>query len=303
MEEYPYPYPVAFLPLQIEGKACRMAYMDVAPTGKPNGKTILLLHGKNFWGAYWQETISLLAAYGYRVVVPDQIGFGKSSKPDDIPYSFDLLAQNTRDLLDALKVGKVAVVGHSMGGMLAVRLARNYPERVTQLVLEDPIGLEDYRLKVPAVPLDQLVQDEMDQTEEAIRAYRKSYFVHWLPAYERFVEAPARMRLSGEYPRAARVAALTTAMILQQPVRQEFSLITQPTLLVIGRQDRTAVGKQYAPKDVAATLGDYPALGRAAVKDIPHATLVEIPDCAHIPHIEAERAFHAALLDFLARTP
>jgi pimeloyl-ACP methyl ester carboxylesterase len=303
MEEYAYPYPVAFLPLTIEGKVCRMAYMDVAPTGSPNGRTVVLLHGKNFWGGYWQETISLLTQQGYRVVVPDQIGFGKSSKPDDIHYSFDLLAQNTRDLLDALKVDRVAVVGHSMGGMLAVRLARNYPDRVTQLVLEDPIGLEDYRLKVPAVPLERLVQDEMKQTEGGIRAYRKSYFVRWIPAYERFVEPPARMRLSGEFPRCAISAALTTQMILQQPVRQEFGLISQPTLLVIGREDRTAVGKQYAPDAVAATMGDYPALGRAAVKDIPHATLVEIPDCGHIPHVEAERPFHAALLDFLARVP
>jgi pimeloyl-ACP methyl ester carboxylesterase len=303
MEEYAYPYPVAYLPLTIEGKACRMAFMDVAPTGTPNGRTVVLLHGKNFWAGYWQETINLLVQHGYRVVVPDQIGFGKSSKPDDIHYSFDLLAQNTHALLDALKVGRVAIVGHSMGGMLAVHFARNYPERVTKLVLENPIGLEDYRLKVPAIPLEKLVAEEMNQTEEGIRAYRKSYFVRWLPAYERFVEPPARMRLSGEFPRAALCAALTTQMILQQPVRQEFSLITSPTLLVIGLQDRTAVGKQYVAKEVAATMGDYPALGRAAAKDIPHATLVEIPDCGHIPHIEAEQRFHAALLGFLSEAP
>jgi pimeloyl-ACP methyl ester carboxylesterase len=151
METYPYPFPVKFLPLEIEGQSVRMAYMDVqfqffAPP--PRSGVVVLLHGKNFYGSYWENTINALAAQGYRVIIPDQIGFGKSSKPD-IHYSFDLLAANTAALLDELKIEKAAVVGHSMGGMLAVRFARNYPARTAQLVLENPIGLEDYRFKVP----------------------------------------------------------------------------------------------------------------------------------------------------------
>jgi len=85
--EITYPYPVKFLPLEIKGEPLRMAYMDVqfqfiqAP---PRSGAIVLLHGKNFYGSYWENTINALASQGYRVVVPDQIGFGKSSKPDDI---------------------------------------------------------------------------------------------------------------------------------------------------------------------------------------------------------------------------
>ena len=82
LEGYEYPYKVEFLPLTIEGQDLRMAYMDVPPDKEPNGKTVVLLHGKNFFGSYWRNTIHFLTRNGFRVIVPDQIGFGKSSKPN-----------------------------------------------------------------------------------------------------------------------------------------------------------------------------------------------------------------------------
>jgi pimeloyl-ACP methyl ester carboxylesterase len=97
LDEYAYPYPVQYLPLSVEGQDLRMAYMDVKPAGKWNGRTVVLLHGKNFFGAYWKDTIAFLTSHGYRVIVPDQIGFGKSTKPN-IHYSFHLLASNTKKI-------------------------------------------------------------------------------------------------------------------------------------------------------------------------------------------------------------
>jgi pimeloyl-ACP methyl ester carboxylesterase len=302
LEGWPYPWPVKLLDLDLEGSRERMAYMDVAPTGQANGRTVTLLHGKNFFGAYWEGTARALAAAGYRVVIPDQIGFGKSSKPA-IDYSFDLLAANTAHLLDTLGIEKTAIVGHSMGGMLAVRFARNYPERTTHLVLENPIGLEDYRFKIPPQTTEKALEKELAQTEEKIRAYIKTYPAHWNPrVFEPYVEVPSRVLLSGEYPRWARAAALTYQMIYRQPVRHEFPLLRVPTLLVIGQADRTAVGKDLVPPEVRETLGRYPELGRAAAKDIPGARLVELDDVGHIPHLEAPERFHQALLDFLGHS-
>ena len=102
LDSYTYPHPVKFLPMQIEGQDLRMAYMDVPSSGAPNGRTVVLMHGKNFGGYYWANVIAFLASNGYRVVVPDQIGWGKSSKPD-IRYSFHLLAANTAQLLRQAK--------------------------------------------------------------------------------------------------------------------------------------------------------------------------------------------------------
>lgn len=79
--EIPYPYPVSTLSFVLFGKDVRMAYMDVKPAGTPNGRTVVLLHGFNFFGEAWAGTIDALTREGFRVIVPDQIGFGRSSKP------------------------------------------------------------------------------------------------------------------------------------------------------------------------------------------------------------------------------
>src|SRR6202012_1277662 len=86
---------------------------------------------------------------GLRVIAPDQIGFGKSSKPHGYQFTFQALADNTRELLDHCHVDRVHIVGHSMGGMLATRFALMFPERVERLVLVNPIGLEDWKAVGP----------------------------------------------------------------------------------------------------------------------------------------------------------
>jgi len=298
MENYDYPYPVKLLPLTIEGQDLRMAYMDVSPEGTPNGMAVLLLHGKNFFGAYWKETIHILSRSGFRVVVPDQIGFGKSSKPN-IHYSFHLLAVNTKRLLDILGVKQVAVVGHSMGGMLATRFTLMYPEAVTHLILENPIGLEDYRIVVPYTPIEEAYRNELNATEEGIRNYHKAYYVKWKPAYEEYVQVFLRWRASGEYPRLAMSSALTSQMIYEQPVCYEFSYIKSKTLLVIGQSDRTVAGKGKVKKEQLSLVGQYPELGRRTAELIANSSLIELPDVGHIPHLEAPDAFHKELLRFL----
>src|SRR5450759_1850271 len=272
MEGYDYPYPVKYFDLKIEGQDLRMAFMDVRPNGEEKG-VVVLFHGKNFFGAYWKETIAVLTKADYRVIVPDQIGFGKSSKPD-IHYSFHLLAENTRRLLDSLGVRQAAVVGHSMGGMVATRFALMYPEFTTQLVLEDPIGLEDYKEKAPYVSTEKLYEAQLAQTEEKITGYMRAYYANPKPEYDEYARVQVRQMASGEYPRLAWSAALTTQMIYEQPVAHEFALVKPPTLLVIGQQDRTAIGKDRVAPEVAATMGNYPELGRKVAKQIRHARLV-----------------------------
>lgn len=78
LEGVDYAYPVHFFDLTVENQPLRMAYMDVAPSGTANGETVMLLHGKSFSGDYWARTIAKLTADGYRVVVPDQLGFGRA---------------------------------------------------------------------------------------------------------------------------------------------------------------------------------------------------------------------------------
>ncbi|MBA9077945.1 alpha/beta hydrolase [Rufibacter quisquiliarum] len=168
LTNYIYPFQVSFHQVKVQRQNFKMAYMDVKPQ-KPNGKTVLLLHGKNFNGAYWEQTASDLARNGFRVLIPDQIGFGKSSKSQNIQYSFQMLAQNTKGLLDSLGIKKTAVLGHSMGGMLATRFALMYPQTVEKLILENPIGLEDWKRWVPYQNVEKWYAGELKQTAEGIK--------------------------------------------------------------------------------------------------------------------------------------
>ncbi|WP_020175325.1 alpha/beta fold hydrolase [Methyloferula stellata] len=299
LEDVAYPYPVQYLDLTIEGQLLRMAYMDVAPTTAANGKTVVLLHGKSFSGDYWADTIKLLTGKGYRVVVPDQLGFGKSAKPD-IRYNFDLLARNTKALLDRLGIEKAAIVGHSFGGMLAVYFARDYPEVTQLLVLENPIGLEDYRSAIPPQPLEMLFKTEMSQTPASYRAFMKVFFVGWPPFAEKTVEQFARALQSPEYPRLAKASALTYEMMFEEPIRHEYRFLKMPVLLIIGQEDRSVFFRRYASPEAIKPLGNWPVLGRAAAKDLPDGKLVEIEGAGHISHIEKPEAFQAALSDFLS---
>jgi pimeloyl-ACP methyl ester carboxylesterase len=170
LQGFPYPWPVERFRFESQRNRLEMAFMDVKP-GSPKGRAAVLLHGKNFCAATWKGTIDALATAGYRVIAPDQVGFCKSSKPAHYQYSFQQLAANTHALLTSLGVSHVTLVGHSTGGMLAIRYALMYPDDVDQLALVDPIGLEDWQAKgVPWQSVDAWYRRELPTTAEGIRA-------------------------------------------------------------------------------------------------------------------------------------
>lgn len=293
-----YPHPVKFFDLTIENKSARMAYMGVSPAASPNGKTALLLHGKNFNGYYWKDVIAALSKNGFRVIVPDQVGWGKSDKPN-VHYSFHLLAQNNKELLDRLNVKKVYVIGHSIGGMLATRFALMYPERVEKLVLENPIGLEDYRTFVPYASFEELLKGETAQTIEKMRAYQKTYYPDWKPEYEQYVQAQAESLIRKDFPQAATANALTSLMAYEQPVVYEFKNLKMPTLLIVGLLDRTVLGKNRLPQNEQNKYGQYRQLGKKINAEIPDSKLVEFENVGHIPHVQIFDAFMSAVLEFI----
>ncbi|WP_258237773.1 alpha/beta fold hydrolase [Pseudomonas sp. Q2-TVG4-2] len=299
LEGFSYPHPIKRFEFSSQRQPLSMAYMDVQPTGRANGRTIVLMHGKNFCAASWQESIAVLSQNGYRVIAPDQIGFCSSSKPEGYQFSFAQLAHNTRALLRSLDLDQVTVVGHSMGGMLASRFALNYPQMVEQLVLVNPIGLEDWQAEgVPYAPIDQLYQSELKTDFEKIKAYQKKFYYNgeWKPEYDRWVAMLAGMYAGEGKEIVAWNQAQTSEMLFTQPVIHEFGKISTPALLLIGGKDRTAPGANRAPDDVAQRLGNYPELGRQAAAMIPNATLVPFPELGHSPQVEAPDVFHKALL-------
>ncbi|HTH62941.1 MAG TPA: alpha/beta hydrolase [Paraburkholderia sp.] len=305
LEGFDYPLPVHRFEFKSQGQALQMAYLDVQPA-HPNGRTTVLLHGKNFCSATWVDTIHRLSDAGFRVIAPDQIGFCKSSKPAAYQFTFQQLARNTHDLLHSLGIERATIIGHSTGGMLAIRYALMYPQSTEQLVLVDPIGLEDWKVKgVPSLSVDDWYARELKTSADSIRRYEQStyYAGQWRDSYEPWVQMLAGMYRGPGKEQVAWDSALLYDMIYTQPVIYEFGRLQMPTLLMIGDKDTTAIGKDAAPPEVRAKLGHYPELAKAAAAAIPHATLVEFPSLGHAPQIQDPDAFHAALLKGLAALP
>lgn len=298
---YDYPFAVKFFAFESQGQKLEMAYGYLK--GDKNMPTITLLHGKNFNAGYWQQTASALNKLGYSVVMPDQIGFGKSSKPTTYQYSFAALAQNSRKLLSHLGINRTIVLGHSMGGMLASRFALLYPQHSRQLILLNPIGLENYlhyvQYKDPAF----FYHNERQLNAEKIRHYQqKNYYDgQWKPRYDALTKPLIGWIQGPDAEQMAQVSARTYDMIFTQPVVTEFKDLQVPTALILGTRDRTGPGRHWKKPGVTYELGRYDQLGERIQKQRPDITLVELEGLGHLPHIEAFPRFIKALQHVLPK--
>jgi pimeloyl-ACP methyl ester carboxylesterase len=301
LEGFAYPYPVNMLPLVNDGEQLRMAYMDVA-AAQPNGRVVVLLHGRNFPSSYWAPVIKTLNDAGYRVVVPDQIGFGKSSKPWG-ELHFDTLARNTMALLDHLGIARADIVAHSLGGMLGVRIARAYPDRVAHLLLAAPIGLENYRLYVPPTPTEKILESEDKLTADGYRKQLETNYSLKLPPDQvtPFIDARFNIKGSAEYPRWLRAFVSSAQMIYREPVVHEIPVITEPTLFIMGADDHHAPGRPNAPEAMRPKMGHNAELAEALAAKMQNARAEVIPDAGHLVFLDAPAKFNELMLGFLAQ--
>jgi len=302
LERFAYPYPVRTMPLTVVGEPAEMAYMDVVPE-RPNGRTVVLLHGKNFCGATWEATARPLADAGYRVVIPDQLGFCKSSKPRAMQYSFEALASNTDKLLKSLGITHATIVGHSMGGMLAMRYAILFPAAVDRLVLVNPLGLRDRSEDgLPYTDIDTLWAGERRTSAASIKAYQVENYYHgqWKPAYDRWVAMQAGMYAGAGRDQVALAQAKTAEMIKTQPVAHELYRIKAPTTLIIGTLDKTAFGRGQVPASLRNFLQAIPQIAPEAARKIPRARLVKLDGLGHSPQVEDPVRFNRTLMVVLS---
>lgn len=299
LSNYQYPFPVQYYELKSQNQKLRMAFMDLNDSSKPKAPAIVLLHGKNFGGYAFKDVAQKLHQDGYRVIMPDQIGFGKSTKPQHFQYSFQALSQMTMELLKSQGVEQFTLLGHSMGGMLAVRMSLMYREEIKKLILVNPIGLEDWKLLTSYKSIDEMYAVELKATPESIKAYQQEayYFGDWKPEYEDLIEAASGQTKHSDFPLVAWNSALTYDMLFTQPVIYEFPQIKVPTALIIGQKDKTAPGKAWAPEANKKKMGLYPQLGKNAARLIPKSKLYELHGLGHVPFLENKDRFFKEGLD------
>lgn len=283
IESVPYPHPVHFLNRNLYGQDVRIAYMDVAPVGQPNGQAVVLLHGGSYYGWYWKDSIEALSNAGFRVITVDRLGWGRSSKPI-IPYDVSLHSSNTRAVLEHLGIAKAAIVGHSMGGRLASNFAYIYPDVATHLVMVNPIGIGDSSQgRTWRQATSGNTEPDLQQVYERNLGTEVRRVVNWKPEFLEHVRIRYGMALSAEYPRLNLVRALNSGNFAE-PITSFWPKIQTPALLIGGAEDGP----------------NWPERSKAAADLLPNGEHYMIPNAGHNPHLEVPDILNRELIRFLS---
>lgn len=244
---------------------------------------VLMLHAFPCSGRMWAAQADALSGAGWDVVVPDLPGFGGSDLLDAEP-DLDAVASVLLRELDAQGLGRVAVVGLSLGGYLAMTLARVAPERLTAVVLCDTKGTAD----TPAAVENRhrLAQAALDDPANCGRILRQSVLPGLLGATT-FAERPEVVTLVEGWLDAARPASVAwyqRAMAARPDSLDVLGALRVPGLVLWGDEDA------ISPADEQHAMLDALTDGRSAV----------IPTSGHLAAVECPDAVSAALIDFLA---
>jgi pimeloyl-ACP methyl ester carboxylesterase len=251
--------------------------LRVAEAG--SGPALLLLHGLSASHHNWEHTIEAFAS-DWRVVAPDLPGHGESAKPD-APYTIDFYAGVLRSLGRELGIDEAVVVGNSLGGQIAVELALAYPRWTRALVLAAPAGgfsatLRAFGWAIGAAAAPGVLRMTLP------RALERSFFDRTSPAVDLRRRLLAARLTHSDFPDFARAVARSLAGAIAAGA-QPLARLTQPTLLVWGREDR-----------LVALSGS-----RRVMRQVPHARIVVLERCGHVPMLEQASRFNAVVSDFL----
>jgi len=300
LDGFKYPFAVDYYKFESFGQDLKMAYMHVrspmteTSSSKP---TAVLLHGKNFSGFYWEDVVHSLQDWGYDVLIPDQIGFGKSSKPVNFQYSFRQFARLTHELLKSKGIDNFIVIGHSMGGMLAIEMAYLFPKEVQNLVLVNPIGLEDYGYYSAPKPYEFFLNYERKKNIEDIIAYQKKnyYAGQWEEKYEALTRIHEGWLNGPDAEKIQTVNALTYNMIFSEPAILKVPELQTNISLILGTRDRTGPGRGWRSNELDYELGRYDKLGNHIKQKNKKVRLFELNELGHLPQIEDYSRFESVL--------
>ena len=269
----------------IRDVGARGVRMRVAEVG--DGPPVVLVHGFLASHRTWDAVLPPLAA-SYRVVAPDLPGAGDSERPSPTryPYGVEAFADALVDLVAALGLGRVALVGHGLGGSVALTLAAEHPELVERLVVVDALAYGFRMDPLGRLALAPVIGPVAFKQVFGRGAYRR-FFQRGVFAPGARVD-PARLDRAYEHlvgPAARESAyAVLRSLVDLRPVIARIPRITVPTLVVWGRDD------QLVPA----------AFGQRLAREIAGARL-EVLDCGHAPPEERPQELADAILRFLPR--
>ncbi len=285
MQDWHYPYDVHHLrlPGQID-----LAYADEGA----GEQTLLFIHGLGSYLKAWSKNIDVLKEH-HRCIALDLPGYGKSNK-DEYPYDMSFFAETVRAFIDSLGLKNVVLVGHSMGGQVAMHTVLRSDKNIEKLILIAPAGFETFtdseRQWLQAVYTAQVIK----ATPEAQIVKNFEINFHSMPDDARFmIDDRLFMRQTVEYDRYCEMIPQCVKGMLDEPVFDRLPEIGLPTLVIFGENDLLIPNRL-----LHASLTPL-AVAESGHQRIPHSVLKMVPEAGHFVQWEQAEAVNGAVLEFL----
>lgn len=276
----------------------KIAYFDSHPTQQARAslEVIVLLHGLGEHAGYWRENVSALIAAGYRVIAPDLAGHGRSDKPNRA-YSMRWQAGLVMALCEQLQVKRpYTLVGHSMGGQVALRLALMSPERVKSLALIAPAGIETFSPSEAAwLRKMSTAKGFASRGPAALRAhFQRNVFGRWGHVAEEHLQERIKLRDAPGFHDYIQAVVASVYGMLDDRAAHELSAVTPPVYLLFGAQDRLIPNPVLHGGKTEEVL----QRAKATLKSLVEVTL--LPEVGHMPQIEAPHRTNRLILNAAA---
>ncbi|MDY6796165.1 MAG: alpha/beta hydrolase [Actinomycetota bacterium] len=254
--------------------------VEISFEERGSGEPLLFLHGWNSSRNQWMHNLKAMTP-GFRALAPDLPGFGDSGESEAYPYTLDGLAHFVEDFRKALHLPSLNLVGHSMGGCIALRYTGLYGERVGKLVLVSTpttrysLGLRNL---IPGAKAFLSITYRFRSEKMLMWMFYRSLYK---PEYQDLDFVRANVKAASHIPR--HVLTATAGMVREVKLEDDLRGVDLPTLIVFGDRDRsvstTEVGRQRE------------LLSRPYV--------AVISSCAHCPPFERPELFNHLVKDFL----
>jgi len=266
---------------------CNITYID-----EGNGPvTLVFIHGLANYALVWKKNIDFLKQF-YRCIAIDLPGNGLSDR-NSHPYTMAFFAESVANLIDELDLKKVCIVGHSMGGQIALTTLINHPGCAQSLVLCAPAGFELFTVLEKTMYYHTLhLLDFISSDEHSLRKTIERSFFHSQPQVESMISELTGLIKTYQPNQYRKMIERCIKSMLEDAVFDKLNTIKQPTLVLFGNQDALIPNKLIHPVSVEKLAAD-------GVKQFPDARLKIIPDAGHFVQWEAADEVNLAIKQFV----
>lgn len=279
-----YPFPEQYVKLD---RNIRLAYVDQGQGEEP----LIFIHGLGSYLPAWKKNLPELSQR-YRCIALDLPGYGKSSK-GLYPFTMEFYADVIAEFMDKLHLTSATIVGHSMGGQIAMVMALKYPHKVRRLILVSTAGFEQFSEGEKEWFKEVVTPDFVKNTPvQQIRANVVANFYNMPGDAEFMITDRIALREAGDFIYYCYTVAQSVKGMVDQPVYELLERIQQPVLILFGENDN------LIPNPILHG-GRTRGIARIGQERIPNSKLVLIPRCGHFLQFEKPEVFNKAVMDFM----